>query len=132
MTKSWTLSQCFARLGTVPKNPRWSWSGRSADGKRVSVTLWKDLFENGTATYRTLASGSSQAWVGSNGHLELIENLAWARDHLDGEVSVIIVIARDVSSSPRQIEECYPQPNLRMRVTELDEATGDFCLQRID
>ncbi|MEQ8479904.1 MAG: hypothetical protein RIC18_04535 [Hoeflea sp.] len=133
MTKNWTLSQCFQKLGTVPKNPRWSWSGRSPAGDKVSVTLWRDRFEKGTGTriYRSNPSRSSEDWVGSNGHVELIENLVWARDNLDGEVSVIIAVARDPDSTPRQIEECYPQPNLRMRVTELDESTGDFCLERV-
>jgi hypothetical protein len=131
MAKTWTLSESFARLGTVPKNKRWSWSGRSADGKKVSVTLWQDLFENGTMLYRSIASQSEDGWVGSSGHLELIENLAWARDHLDGEVSVIIAVAKDRNASPRSIQECFPQPNLIMRVAELDETTGDFALERI-
>lgn len=131
MAKKWTLSQSFERLGTVPKNKRWSWSGISADGKRVSVTLWQDLFDNGTMIYRSIASGSEQGWVGSNGHLELIGNLKWARDHLDGEVSVIIAVARDKTASPRSIAECFPQPNLIMRVIELDENSGDFTLERI-
>jgi hypothetical protein len=131
MTRNWTLSQCFQELGTVPKNPRWSWSGRSAAGDKVSVTLWKDRFEGGTAIYKSTPSRSSGDWVGSNGHVELIENLVWARDNLSGEVSVIIAVPRDPDATPRQIEECYPQPNLRMRVVELNESTGDFCLERI-
>ncbi|WP_394689916.1 hypothetical protein [Hoeflea sp.] len=131
MAKNWTLSQSFERLGTVPKNKRWSWSGRSADGKKVSVTLWQDLFQNGTMLYRSTATGTEEGWVGSNGHLELIENLVWARDHLDGEVSVIIAVAKDKTASPRSIAECFPQPNLIMRVIELDEYSGDFTLERI-
>ncbi len=131
MAKNWTLSQSFERLGTVPKNKRWSWSGRSADGKKVSVTLWQDLFQNGTMIYQSTATGTEEGWVGSNGHLELIENLAWARDHLDGEVSVIIAVAKDKTASPRSIAECFPQPNLIMRVIELDENSGDFTLERI-
>ncbi|EDQ33884.2 hypothetical protein HPDFL43_05505 [Hoeflea phototrophica DFL-43] len=131
MAKNWTLSQSFERLGTVPKNKRWSWSGRSADGKKVSVTLWQDLFQNGTMIYQSTATGTEEGWVGSNGHLELIENLVWARDHLDGEVSVIIAVAKDKTASPRSIAECFPQPNLIMRVIELDENSGDFTLERI-
>jgi hypothetical protein len=131
MAKDWTLSQSFASLGTVPKNKRWSWSGRSADGKKVSVTLWQDLFEKGTMLYRSTASSSQESWVGSSGHLELIENLAWARDNLDGEVSVIIAVAKDKNASPRTIRECFPQPNLIMRLVELNEKSGDFALERI-
>lgn len=131
MAKNWTLSQSFERLGTVPKNKRWSWSGRSADGKKVSVTLWQDLFQNGTMIYQSTATGTEEGWVGSNGHLELIENLVWARDHLEGEVSVIIAVAKDKTASPRSIAECFPQPNLIMRVIEFDENSGDFTLERI-
>lgn len=131
MAKTWTLSQSFDSLGTVPKNKRSSWSGRSSDGKKVSVTLWRDLFENGTMLYRSTASCSQEGWEGSSGHLELVENLAWARDNLDGKVSVIIAVAKDKNASPRSIQECFPQPNLIMRVVELDENSGDFALERI-
>ncbi len=41
MPKVWTHKECFEVYGTIPKNPRWSWSGRSAAGKVVSATFWQ-------------------------------------------------------------------------------------------
>lgn len=131
MPKKWTHAACFAAFGTKPSNPRWSWSGRSEDGKVVSVTFWQDRFENGTDLYRSHVHLPDVKWLGSPGHSELIRNLAWARDKLDGEVRVIIAIPRDRNASPRSILECFPQPNLRMRVTHLDESSGDFVVERI-
>jgi hypothetical protein len=64
--------------------------------------------------------------------MELIENLVHARDHLSGEVEVIIVVAKDKSASPRSIDRSFPQSDLRMRVIELDENEGTFVLERVD
>jgi hypothetical protein len=131
LAKKWTHKACFEHYGTKPANPRWSWSGRSDDGKTVSVTFWQDRFEGGTTLYRSHVHLSDDKWFGSPGHAELIRNLAWARDHCDGLVRVIIAIPRDRDVSPRSIKECFPQPNLIMRVTQLDAATGDFVVERV-
>ncbi|PHP66129.1 hypothetical protein CSC94_16160 [Zhengella mangrovi] len=124
------LKACFEAVGTVPKNSRWSWSGRSTDGSRVSVTLWQDQFENGATIYRSTGFPADEAWVGSPGHNELIDNLAWAEDRLGGVVSVIIAIARDATVSPRSIRECFPVKNWRMKVAFLDRSSGEFILER--
>jgi hypothetical protein len=123
--------RCHEELGTQPKNPRWSWSGRSADGKRVSVQLWQDLFTEGGKRYATGILTPNMPWVGTPGHRELIDNLIWARDRLDGIVSVIIVVAKDRKSEPRAIDRCFPQPKLQMVIRELDDTTGAFTLERI-
>ena len=52
MSRKLTHKECFDFFGTVPKNPRWSWSGRSPDGKVVAVTFWQDQFEEGGRIYR--------------------------------------------------------------------------------
>lgn len=53
MTKKYTHAECFAYFGTVPKNPRWSWSGKSNNKDIVSATLWQDRFEDGGKIYRS-------------------------------------------------------------------------------
>lgn len=131
MPKRFTHKECFESYGTKPRNLRWSWSGRSVDGKVVSVTLWQDRFENGVNQYRSAAHVGDDKWFGSPGHNELIENLAWAQRECDGEVRVIIAIAKDRAASPRSIRECFPKPELRMRVAHLDLHTRDFVLERI-
>jgi hypothetical protein len=123
---------CFDEYGVVPRNTRWSWSGRSPDGKVVAVRLWRDLFEDRGKIYRSVTHTSQDKWFDSAGHRELIENLAWARDSCGGEVRIIIAVAKDTKVSPRSIRESYAAKNLRMRVSHLDEGAKEFILQRID
>lgn len=121
----------FAVYGTKPRNARWSWSARSDDGKTVVVRLWQDAFKNGTATYRSEGPSPGDTWQHSPGYRELIDNLAWARDECAGAVRVIIAIAEDRYADPRSIRESFAKPDLIMRVTELNEATGAFELARV-
>ena len=125
-------SDCFEAFGVVPRNTRWSWSGRSPDGSRVVVRLWQDRFEDGGRTYASWSSDNPGEWRTRPGFVELIENLTYARDHLDGIVSVIIAIAVDAEASPRSIRRSFPHPNLRMRVVDLDEEEGKFVLERVE
>jgi hypothetical protein len=130
MARKWTHKECFEHFSVKPGNPRWSWSGRSDDGQTVAVTFWQDRFENKGTLYRSHVHLPGDKWFGSPGHTELIRNLAWARDHCGGCVRVIVAIPKDRNASPRSIKECFPQPDLIMRLSELDPATGDFILER--
>jgi hypothetical protein len=131
LPKKFTHKACFDAYNVNPTNPRWSWSGRSADGKTVAVTVWQDKFENGIELYRSHTHLGESGWQSRPGHNELIKNLAWARDYCNGEVRIIIAIAKDKHASPRAIQECFPRPDIVMRVTKLEESTGDFVLERI-
>ena len=131
MPQTYTKKSSFDFYATKPSNPRWSWSARSEDGKTVAITCWIDRFEHGTALYRSHTRIGGDDWQSRPGHNEMIGNLAWARDNCEGEVRVVVAVSRDPNANPRSIKECYPQPNLRMRVMGLDEATGDFVLERI-
>lgn len=124
-------SKAFEYFGVVPKNIRWSWSGRSPDGSVVAVRLWQDKFEDKGRQYRSWSDDVPGAWKSRPGFTELIENLAHARDHLDGVVSVILLIAKDKDAVPRSIDRSSPAPNLKMRVVELDETEGTFLLERV-
>lgn len=124
-------SKAFEYFGVVPKNIRWSWSGRSPDGGTVAVRLWQDRFEDKGRVYRSWQDDEPGEWKSRPGFTELIENLAHARDHLDGVVSVILLIAKDKNARPRSIERSSPAPNLKMRVIELDEEEGTFLLERV-
>lgn len=131
MAKTWSHKACFDHYGVKPGNPRWSWSGKSADGKTVAVTCWQDRFENGIDLYRSRTHHGEAGWQSRPGHSELIRNLAWARENCGGEVRIIIAIAEDPKASPRSIRECFPRADIRMRVITLDEALGEFSLERI-
>lgn len=132
MPKDYSHSDCFEFFGVVPRNPRWSWSGRSHDGRDVAVTLWQDRFEEKGRIYRSWKTDRPGEWKSRPGFVELIENLALARDNADGAVHVILAQARDRDAVPRSIARCFPQPSLKMRVIELDEEEGTFVLERVD
>lgn len=66
------------------------------------------------------------------GNRERIENLKWARDHCDGLFRVVVTVARDTKEIPRHIADCFPKPNLVMRITDLDEETGEFRAVSMD
>lgn len=132
MPKQYSHSECFDFFGVVPRNTRWSWSGRSGDGKDVAVTLWQDRFEEKGRIYRSWKTDRPGEWKSRPGFVELIENLALARDNADGTVHVILAQARDKDAVPRSIARCFPQPNLKMRIVELDEEEGTFVLERVD
>ncbi len=128
MTKKSGLAACFKRYGAQGRNPRWSWSARSEDGKTVVLTLWKDgiSVSNGVPSYDSFAPEGRAAWIDTPGNRERLENLKWARDNCGGLFRVVITIAKDVHAEPRSISECYPQPNLVMRITAMNEETGEF------
>ncbi len=125
-------SDAFEFFGVVPKNIRWSWSGRSPDGSVVAVRLWQDRFESGGKIYRSWSSDRPGEWKSRPGFVELVENLVHARDHLNGVLSIIILVAKDKGAVPRSIDRSFPHPKLKMNVVELDEHEGTFVLERID
>lgn len=132
MTKKWTKKECFAHYGTTPRNLRWSWSGRSPDGKTVAVAFWQDRFLEGGRVYRSSNHTGEEGWFGSAGHTELMENLAWARDNCDRLLRTIIVIAKDTAAEPRSTLECFPRDSLIMKITHLDEDSCDFITERFE
>jgi hypothetical protein len=129
--KQYSHTDCFEYFNTVPRNPRWSWSGRSVDGQDVAVTLWQDRFEEGGRLYRSWATDRPREWRSRPGFVELVENLVHARDHLCGMVHVILALPKDKDAQPRSIARCFPQPKLKMRVVELNEQEGTFLLERV-
>lgn len=132
MPKRLSHTETFEFYGVVPRNTRWSWSGRSPDGLRVAVTLWQDRFEDGGRTYRSWKTDRPGEWRSRPGFVELIDNLVYARDQLNGRVHVILAIAKDKVVTPRSILRSFVQPDLKMKVIELDEVEGTFVLERIE
>jgi hypothetical protein len=131
MSRKLTHKECFDFFGTVPKNPRWSWSGRSPDGKVVAVTFWQDQFEEGGRVYRGRRRPDEKA-MNKPGRTELLENLKWAHENCNGVLRIIIAIPKDPKAEPRSILECFPHKTLRMRLTHFDEAAGLYVAERIE
>lgn len=128
MSTKWTLRKAFAYFnGAKAKNPRWSWSARSGDGRAVVVTLWKDRVQDDGDTVTVDAFGDNvHLWRNAPGNRDRIRNLAWARDRCNGLFRVVMVEPKDPHATPRSIARRYPEPRLVMRLVRLDEKTGEF------
>lgn len=133
MPENWTKTKSFAHFGASTTNQRWSWSARSDDGKVVVMTLWKDLLEYSadSISYNTFDSDVVHEWENQLGIRERIENLKWARDKCDGQFRVIITVAEDPAATPRKIAKCFPHDRLIMKISELNEETGEFIAVNI-
>lgn len=125
MSTKHTHTSSFAHFGTVPRNVQWSWSARNEDTETVVVTLWQDEFvrRDGKVIYDRPAAHRQVR--SRHGFPEMMDNMAWARDHCGGLLHVIIAIAKDPADSPRTIKECFPS-KMTMRLTHLDTDTGAF------
>lgn len=121
-------AEAFSHFGVSAKNERWSWSARSADGKTVVVTFWKDRLDYTSRPigYSTFGLDTLPDWIDSLGNRERIENLKWALANCDGVMRVVITEAVDVTASPRRIARAYPQERLLIKLVELNEITGEF------
>src|SRR5262245_36046794 len=123
MPKRRTLKECFAEFGATAKNPRNSWSARSADGKVVVVTVWKDQLDYRARpiVFDNFGRSDLHSWIDRPGNKDRINDLIWARDHCDGLFRVVITEAEDVKANPRQIAHCYPLRDWVMRLIRVDE-----------
>jgi hypothetical protein len=124
-----THTKAFRTYGVKPRNANWSWSGRSADGKTVVVTLWKDEFK-GLAGQMVYSRPDRGDWSDGPGFRFFMEDLSWARENCDDMVRVIVATPKDEQGQTRRIADCYPQEKLLMRVTHIDPTTGAFTLKQ--
>ena len=133
MARTRLLRDAFAHFGARAHSPRWSWSAVTADKKTVVLTIWTDRV--GDLKQRPLIhdnyGDNVQDWTKKRGNRERIDHLKWARDHCDGRFRVIFVVALDKHESPRRIKDRYPEPNLIMQLTDLDEETGEFRAESV-
>ena len=126
MPRKWTRGECFEHFGALCKNPQWSWSAKSADGRVVVMCMWQDEIkrEGDRMVYQSVTPRRGEQ--NSPGAKERLENLKWAREHCDGLARVVVMRANDTKADPRSIAECFPHDKLVMRITHIDEATGEF------
>lgn len=126
MPRKWTRRECFEHFGASCKNPQWSWSAKSADGRVVVMCMWQDEIkrEGDRMVYQSLTPRRGEQ--NRPGAKERLDNLKWAREHCDGLVRVVVMRAKDTKEDPRSIAECFPHDKLVMRIIHIDEATGEF------
>jgi hypothetical protein len=128
MARKWTKTEAFAHFGVSLTNVRWSWSGRTADGTTVVLALWSDRFTRKTSPirYEGFRADANEKWLARPGNRERLENLIWARTRCNGLFRVVMVTPEDAHSDPREIAEAFPKSEMVMRITELDDRTGEF------
>ncbi|MFP3945251.1 MAG: hypothetical protein ACLFWF_15245 [Alphaproteobacteria bacterium] len=128
MSRKWTRTAAFQYFGAKPRNIRWSWSARNEADNLVVLVLWEDRFtrEDGVLTYDERLERANVDWTRFPGNSERIKNLEWAREYCNGIFHVIIAKAKDENAGIRRVVECQPDDNLRMRIVDLNEETGEF------
>ena len=134
MARKTTLREAFAYFdGAKARNQRWSWSARSPDSRTVVLTLWEHDIQDCGTTSRVDMFGQAQRrqWPNRLGNKERIENLAHARDHCGGLFRVVTIVAKDRSAPKRRIAKCWPEPELVMKLIELDDTTGEFRAESV-
>ncbi|MEQ9247460.1 MAG: hypothetical protein RLO21_15870 [Nitratireductor sp.] len=126
------LKEAFAKFGVAGRNQRWNWSARSDDGETVVLTLWQDLVKvrDGNVHYDTFGLRVEQ-WEDTPGNQERLENLIWARDKCEGEFRFVITVAADTEAYPRKIASCFARPDWIMKLSDLDETTGEFRAEKV-
>jgi hypothetical protein len=132
-----TLREAFAHFGAKATNPVWGWSARSEDGKTVVLTLWDEEDESlvrqgASVSVDNFGHWELARWTDARGNRDRIRNLRHAQEHCDGLFRVVWVVAKDTSAHRRSIRDRRPDETLVMRLTCLDEKTGEFRAVSVD
>jgi hypothetical protein len=123
----------FREYGVKLRNDRYSWSGRTEDGKTVVLQLWKDHFDykNKPVSYSDFEDPRLSTWVDRRGNLDRIEDIRWAIDHCDGRFRVVIGVAKDIDVHTRETASAYARPNILMKVVRFNELTGELHAEMV-
>jgi hypothetical protein len=129
MTGSGTKRAAYAYFGATLANPFWSWSARSADESTVVLTWWRDEVDRkgNVLVYDMRNHPRLAEWQDRLGNRERVRNLIWARDHCGGLFRVVWGEAD--KARVRKGKNYWPDNNLRMRLIELNEQTGEFLAE---
>jgi hypothetical protein len=123
-----TRKRSFGSYGAYPRNIIRAWSAISADGSSVVLSLWRDEFR-GPAGAMVYEKPNTDDWRDGQSKRDFFDHLRYALNHCGGLVRVVVSV-RDPSNPVRAID-CYPAPNVIMRITHLDEAAGSFRLEQV-
>lgn len=128
-----TLRDAFGHFGAVATNLRWSWSAHTPDESVVVLTWWKDEVQEdvGRLIYDMRNHIRLDRWQGKPGNRDRIKNLVMARIHCDGRFRVVWCEARDTNEEPRRTKRRWPDDDLWMQLTDLNEETGEFRAEEV-
>lgn len=91
------------------------------------VTLWFEGFDESRSHYTNFGHDNLPLWTDRWENRLRCERLR--QIGLGGIFNSIILVARDPRAEPKEIAERYIGP--RMRLTRLNEATGEFDAERV-
>jgi hypothetical protein len=125
-----SLSEAFGFFNTKLRNTRQDLSGRNEVDGIVVVALWRDRLDYSkrpAVSYRLDRTGMEvPTWIDLPGNRTRLADLQWAREHCEGCFRVVIIEAADLAAEPRVIANASAQQLMVMKITELDEETGEF------
>jgi len=127
-----TLNAAFGFFTTRLRNARGGdLSARNEGDKTVVLALWRDRLDYSrrpSVSYRLQRTGGEVSdWLDMPGNRARLADLKWAREHCEGCFRVVIIEATDPAAEPREIAVATPQQRMVMKLTELDEETGEFA-----
>lgn len=126
-----SLARAFSHFDAKLRNTKTSLSARNEQSKTVVVALWRDYFDYSkkpAVSYRMYRNGAdTPAWIDTSGNRDRLADLQWAQANCDGRFRVVIVQAVDPMIDPREVGDATAQQMMVMRLTELDEQTGEFA-----
>ena len=124
--------KAYGEMGVKLRNIRWSWSGRTSDG-RVVLSIWKEQIDWNAKPPRIdiFEDDRLADMMSKPGNKERIENLKWARDRYDGVFELVLTTAVDFDASPRVIARAEPS-KLKMKLVSFDEISGEFSAQVVE
>jgi hypothetical protein len=127
MARSFSRRAAFSEYGVALLNTIRDWSGISADRRTVAVSLWRHELVGpaGAMVYEKL---NTDDWS-NRGKRLFLEHLQFAVDQCGGLVRVVVSV-RDEQDHART-SDCYPAPNVVMRIVHLDGQTGAFRLEQV-
>ena len=124
------LNEAFGFFNTKLRNTRLDLSARNEADKTVVLALWRDGFDYSkrpAVSYRLQRPAATTTdWMELPGNRTRLGDLQWAREHCDGRFRVVIIEATDPAAEPRVVAGASPQQLMVMKITELDEETGEF------
>jgi hypothetical protein len=125
-----TLSEAFGFFGTKRRNTRHDMSARNEASNTVVLALWRDWLDYSkprVVSYRLHRTGNvAPDWIDTPGNRARLADLQWAQAHCEGCFRVVIIEATDPATEPRVIASASPQHMMVMKLTGLNEETGEF------
>ena len=130
MTDLYNLRDAFGFFGTKATNHVWGWSAVSEDQKTVAVTIWSDSV-GPDGVVDKFGHPELDWWKDRLGNKDRIKNFKIARANCGGVFRVVWIEAEAQGAKVRSIARARPIIDWAMKLTDLNEETGEFRAIRV-